>query len=352
MANLLSPSPRVTVQALRSVSFVAHAGEVIGLLGTNGSGKSTLLRLIAGLDVPSRGQVTAFAQPLLLGVGGALQPHLAGLDNARLGLLAMGFTPDDVTRLLPRVLDLAGIDEAIERPIDTYSSGMASRLRFAIAAAAEPEILLLDEVLATGDAASVQRAEARMREIRERAGTVLLVTHAAQTIEETCTRALWLHEGVLIQDGAAAPTARAYRQWAWSVAQGDDDVAEQLLRKAMEDDLPESVTHPQGGPAGGQDGEPSTEDTDRRLAETHWQVRARAGQGQVEVEVDNLPASLTAAFYLYRGAEIAARTPYRKGARTTTFRDVEPGSYRVRAFTRTRPGATVHTESSSTVVVR
>ncbi len=232
--NAFRRSPTQTVHALRSLSFVAHAGEAIGIMGSNGSGKSTLLRIIAGLDAPTRGEVRATSQPVLLGVGAAMIPELSGIDNARLGLLATGFEPDEVAEIMPRVLQIAGIGEAVRRPIKTYSSGMNARLRFAIAAASEPEILLLDEVLSTGDATSVQRAEQRMTEIRERAGTVFLVSHAAKAIEETCTRALWINNGVLIADGPAVETARAYRWWAWNVAQGEHEKADELLQRAVE----------------------------------------------------------------------------------------------------------------------
>lgn len=224
----------VDVQALRSISLVARSGEVIGIVGANGSGKTTLLRLIAGLDQPTRGRIMATSQPILLGVNAALQPQLTGLANARLGLLASGFTPAEVTLLLSRVLDLADIGRAIHRPMRTYSSGMGARLRFAIAAASEPEILLIDEALATGDAASRDRAERRFAEIRERAGTVFLVSHAAQTIEETCSRAIWIHEGRVIQDGEARQTARTYRWWAWNVAKGEYHVADKVLNAAIE----------------------------------------------------------------------------------------------------------------------
>lgn len=233
LARLLRRRTNMTVHALRNVSFIAHSGETIGIVGVNGSGKSTLLRLIAGLDVPTRGEIRASSQPVLLGVGAALQPELSGIDNARLGLLALGFTPEQVSDTIPKVLDIAGIGNAVYRPIRTYSSGMGARLNFAIATAAEPQILLLDEVLATGDAASSQRAERRMEEIRARAGTVFLVSHAAKTIEKTCTRALWIHEGTLIQDGPAEETARDYRWWAWNVAQGKQDVADELIKKTL-----------------------------------------------------------------------------------------------------------------------
>lgn len=234
IVDAFRPSTTQSVHALRSLSFVAHAGEAIGIMGSNGSGKSTLLRIIAGLDTPSRGEVRATSQPVLLGVGAALLPDMSGIDNARLGLLASGFTPSEVSVIMPRVLQIAGIGEAVQRPIKTYSSGMNARLRFAIAAASEPEILLLDEVLSTGDATSVQRAEKRMREIRERAGTVFLVSHAAQAIEETCTRALWINDGELIADGPAVETARAYRWWAWNVAQGELATADELLQRQLE----------------------------------------------------------------------------------------------------------------------
>src|SRR5699024_3706867 len=121
--------------------------------------------------------------------------ELSGLANARLGLLAMGFTPDHIEEVVEQVMTQANLGGAIHRPMKTYSSGMGSRLRFAIAAASEPEILLIDEALATGDDTSRNRAEERMAEIREQAGTVFLVTHSGQTVEQTCTRAIWLNNG-------------------------------------------------------------------------------------------------------------------------------------------------------------
>jgi len=233
-AMMLGWSPTVNVDALRAVSFVAHSGESIGLVGSNGSGKSTLLRLIAGLDQPSRGSITATAQPVLLGVNATLQPQLSGLTNVRIGLLASGFKPKELDDLIPRVLEQADLGEAIHRPMRTYSSGMGSRLRFAIATTTEPEILLIDEALGTGDAASKNRAERRMAEIRERAGTIFLVSHAAKTIEELCSRAIWIHQGRLIQDGPAAKTARTYRWWAWNIANGEHDVARRVLKDAID----------------------------------------------------------------------------------------------------------------------
>jgi len=225
-------SRTVTVKAVKDVTFVARAGESIGVVGHNGSGKSTLLRVIAGLETPTSGTVLASVPPSFLGVNAALLPEMSGMANVRLGLLAMGLTPSQVTATVPEVLELAGLGSSIHLPMKTYSSGMGARLRFAISAAVRPEVLLIDEALATGDAATKERSEAKMAEIRKQAGTVFLVSHAAQTIEEMCTRAIWLHEGEMVLDGPAYETARAYRWWAWNVAKGEDSKAETLLEDA------------------------------------------------------------------------------------------------------------------------
>ena len=233
----------VTVKAVDDISFVARAGECVGVVGHNGSGKSTLLRVMAGLETPTAGRVLATSTPSFLGVNAALMPELSGLENVRLGLLAMGLTPVQVRESIPDVVELAGIGRSVHLPMKTYSSGMGARLRFAISAAARPEILLIDEALATGDAASKARSEARMAQIREQAGTIFLVSHAAQTIEEMCTRAIWLHQGEMVLDGPAYETARAYRWWAWNIAKGEAAKAEGLLEDARAR-LRATVIHP------------------------------------------------------------------------------------------------------------
>ncbi len=222
------------VEALQKVSFVTRVGESVGIIGPNGSGKSTLLRIIAGLEPPTSGAVRAHSQPVLLGVNAALMPELSGAANVKLGCLAMGLTPERAQQLLPGIVELAGIGRAIHRPMKTYSSGMASRLRFAIAAASSPRVLLIDEALSTGDAAFADRSERRMKELRENAGTVFLVTHSGKAVEESCTRAIWLHDGEVVLDGPADETAQKYRWWAWNVAKGETDVADRLLRQAKD----------------------------------------------------------------------------------------------------------------------
>lgn len=225
--------PQVVVRALRGVSFVARSGEQVGIVGQNGSGKSTLLRIIAGIERPARGQVLAESTPVLVGVNAALVPELSGIENVRLGCLAMGMTPAQAEAAAPDVIELAALGKSIYLPMKTYSSGMGARLRFAIATATRPHILLIDEALATGDAAFKERSEARMQKMRADAGTVFLVSHAAQTIEETCTRAIWLNYGRLVLDGPAEDVALRYRKWAWAIAKDKPEEAKRIIEAAF-----------------------------------------------------------------------------------------------------------------------
>ena len=232
--RLTGQKPKVTVDALKGISFVARAGQSIGILGRNGSGKSTLLRIIAGLETPRSGLVSARSNPVLLGVNAALVPDLSGERNVRLGCLAMGLSRAETEAVLPDIVELAGIGKSIYRPMKTYSSGMASRLRFAIAAASNPDILLIDEALSTGDAAFKERSENKMTQLRQNAGTVFIVNHAAQVIEEMCTRALWLMDGVLIGDGPGPEIAHDYRWWSWNIAKNEPEKAGKILAECRE----------------------------------------------------------------------------------------------------------------------
>lgn len=220
--------------ALRGISMVAREGEFIGLVGRNGSGKSSLLRVLAGLEPPTEGTVVTSAKPQLLGVSAALMPELSGEENIRLGLLAMGLTPAQAERRRKRIIELADIGESIKMPMRTYSSGMGARLRFAISVASDPEILMIDEALSTGDAAFQERSRKAMDRTISHAGTVFLVSHAAQTIEQMCTRAIWLDSGRIVADGPAVDIARAYRWYAHNLAQGKEEKAAALLRDASQ----------------------------------------------------------------------------------------------------------------------
>ncbi|MEH0548322.1 ABC transporter ATP-binding protein [Streptomyces sp. B21-105] len=204
------------VHAVRGVSFVAHRGEAIGLIGSNGSGKSTLLRAIAGLLPPESGKVYTDGQPSLLGVNAAMMNDLTGERNVILGGLAMGMSREEIRERYQGIVDFSGINEKgdfISLPMRTYSSGMQARLRFSIAAAKNHDVLMIDEALATGDAKFRRRSEARVRELREQAGTVFLVSHSNQSIRDTCDRVLWLERGELRLDGPTEEVLREYEKF-------------------------------------------------------------------------------------------------------------------------------------------
>ena len=232
---------QTTVRALRGVNFVAREGEMVGIVGANGSGKSTFLRNVAGVEQPDRGRILVRYPPLLLGVSAALQPALSGSENVRLGCLAMGLSPDEAAEAFDYVVELSALGAAIHRPMGTYSSGMGARLRFAIALAARPKIMLIDEALSTGDATFAERSERAMDELLAEAGTVLLVNHAAKVIQELCTRAVWMHKGEILMNGPAEAVAEKYRWWAWNVAKGKEDSADKLLHDVVSNAVKEEI---------------------------------------------------------------------------------------------------------------
>ncbi|WP_245791612.1 ABC transporter ATP-binding protein [Actinacidiphila rubida] len=207
-------SPNVTtVHAVRGVTFTAYRGEAIGIIGSNGSGKSTLLKAIAGLLPADRGRVYTDGQPSLLGVNAALMNDLTGGTNVLLGGLAMGMSQEEIHSRYQDIVDFSGInekDDFISLPMRTYSSGMAARLRFSIAAAKNHDVLMIDEALATGDRAFQKRSEERIRELRKEAGTVFLVSHNNTSIRDTCDRVLWIERGELLMDGPTDEVVQAY----------------------------------------------------------------------------------------------------------------------------------------------
>lgn len=198
------PSVR-EVHAIRGVSFVANRGDAVGVIGRNGSGKSTLLRAIAGLLPPEQGAVYTTGHASLLGVNAALLDDLTGERNVVVCGLAMGMTPREVKDKYQGIVDFSGVGDFINLPMRAYSTGMGSRLRFAIASARSHEVLLIDEALVTGDAEFRVRSRQRIEELRAQAGTVFIVAHSMAQIEETCNRVIWLEKGQIVQAGDDVP---------------------------------------------------------------------------------------------------------------------------------------------------
>jgi teichoic acid transport system ATP-binding protein len=198
------------VNAIKGVSFVVYEGETIGIVGSNGSGKSTLMRAIAGLYPSTKGAVYTFAKPTMLGVGAALLPNLSGEKNIILGGLAMGYSKQEIESSSPSIVEFSGLSEFIDLPMRTYSQGMSARLRFAIAASRKHDILIIDEALAVGDRQFRLKAEKRIRQMRDEAGTVFLVSHNMKSIQDTCNRVLWIEKGNLVMDGEPKEVCEAF----------------------------------------------------------------------------------------------------------------------------------------------
>ena len=214
-----------SVHAVKGVSLTAYEGETIGLIGRNGSGKSSLLKAVAGLLQPSSGDVYTSSQATLLGVGGALNKSISGNRNISLGGLAMGLSKAEVESLRQEVIDFADIEEFIDMPMGTYSSGMQARLRFSIASVRRHEILLVDETLSTGDSEFRTRSQVKIQELSESAGTVFVVAHGHGIIRDVCNRAIWMDKGVIKMDGPTEAVLTAY----------DDDIAAKKSEKDKKD---------------------------------------------------------------------------------------------------------------------
>jgi teichoic acid transport system ATP-binding protein len=161
-------------------------------------------------------------------------PSLSGHENVMLGLLAMGFTPEEAEEIRPSVIDLAQIGRAIHTPMNTYSSGMGARLRFAISVAARPKILMVDEALATGDASFQARSKAAMDAMIERAGTVFLVNHSRDAIEGMCNRVIWLEDGEIVADGKPEQKMEQYMVYVSALAREEDGYANEFLSKVKD----------------------------------------------------------------------------------------------------------------------
>lgn len=201
------------IPALEEVSFTVRQGESVGVIGTNGSGKSTLMKLLTGKIRPTTGEVYATSTPIMLGVNAALVKQISGRENIRLGCLAMGLTPAQVEEKFEMIVEISGLRNSLDMPLKAYSSGMQSRLQFAIATAVDPDILLIDEALNTGDAQFRARTKKRLDEVRSQAGCVFLVSHSLGTIKQMCNRVIWIEQGRLLADGDPEWVCQQYEEY-------------------------------------------------------------------------------------------------------------------------------------------
>ncbi len=202
---------QVDVVALDDVSFQVERGEAFGIVGANGAGKSTLLRVMARTLKPNTGRVVVNGKTsTLLQLGVGFNPQLSGARNVYLGGLAAGLTRREIDAVYDDIVAFAELNEAIDRPMKTYSSGMFSRLAFSVSMHLDPDVLLLDEVLAVGDAGFRAKSMGVMRELLDQSGTIVFVSHSLSSVAEFCDRALWLESGIVKTIGPAEEVVDAY----------------------------------------------------------------------------------------------------------------------------------------------
>lgn len=244
---------RGTFWALQDVSFELRQGEVLGIIGHNGAGKSTLLKILSRITTPTTGRATLAGRVgALLEVGSGFHPELTARENILLNGIILGMRREEVLRKFDEIVEFAGMEEFIDLPVKRYSSGMFTRLAFAVAAHLEPEILIVDEVLAVGDAAFQAKSLGKMSDAAKGGRTILFVSHNMVAVQGLCNRAIWLDHGRVMREGAPVEIVTEYlqtardsltvREWPGLKGAPGDDIV-RLRRAAVR-------------PAAGQPGEP------------------------------------------------------------------------------------------------
>jgi ABC-type polysaccharide/polyol phosphate transport system ATPase subunit len=202
------------IEAVKHVSLEIRRGSVVGILGANGAGKSTLVRTMAGILPPTTGRVEVQGRvSTLLALGVGFNKDLTGRQNVKLGGLAAGLTRDQLDAKYEDIVEFSELDEFMDMPMRTYSSGMYGRLGFSVAVNMEPDILLIDEALSVGDARFRKKSANKMRELCGGGRTIVLVSHALGTINDLCDAAAWMHKGVLQMEGEPQAVIDAYTQF-------------------------------------------------------------------------------------------------------------------------------------------
>lgn len=197
--------------ALRDVTFDVPAGSTFGLIGSNGSGKSTLLKCLANIYYPNEGTITHFGRiAAMLEVGSGFHPELSGRENVYLNGSILGMSRREISRKFDEIVDFSGVEQFIDQPVKNYSSGMYVRLGFAVAINVDPEILVVDEVLAVGDQEFQEKCFQKFRDFRAEGKTVILVSHSMGSVESMCDHAAWLSHGELRAVGRADDTIKQY----------------------------------------------------------------------------------------------------------------------------------------------
>ena len=202
-------------EALHGISFQIGEGQILGIIGENGSGKSTLLKAIAGIFTPDEGSIDLNGHSVsLLSIGVGFQKKLTGLENIMLSGILLGFSEKEILEKMDEIIEFSELNDFIDKPVKTYSSGMYSKLAFSITAILKTDIMLIDEVLSVGDAKFKKKSYNKMKElISDAKRTVIIVSHNTDTIQKLCDSVLWLHEGKIKMYGQAEEILPIYENF-------------------------------------------------------------------------------------------------------------------------------------------
>ena len=211
-----SAPPRAPVWAIQNLNLQVYPGEVVGVIGHNGSGKSTLLKLLSRILKPSKGAVTVRGRlSAMIELGAGFHEDLTARDNVHLAASFMNLSKDETDALYPSIVEFAGLADHMDTPVKYFSSGMHARLGFSIAVNTNPDVLLIDEVLAVGDANFQPKCLEKVEQFQGEGKAILLVSHDLQTVRNLCTRAIWLKDGLAMHEGPPRQTVDTYLEHYW-----------------------------------------------------------------------------------------------------------------------------------------
>jgi ABC-type polysaccharide/polyol phosphate transport system ATPase subunit len=314
--------PSETFPALTDVTFSVPKGSTYGVIGKNGSGKSTALKLVAGITKPTSGTVRVVGRiSALIELGAGFHPEISGRENVFINGIMLGLSKREIQERFDEIVDFAELREFIDAPVKTYSSGMYMRLGFAVAIHVDPDVLLVDEVLAVGDEGFTHKCLDKFAEFRRRGKTILLVTHSLNLVERFCDEALWLDEGRALSHGDPKRVVGAYLT---KVEQGEAQLLAETTAKAVEEAGRDGLGRQEGQEGReGQDPQKSPEQQGRPADPTsnmYQAVEGRWGSREVEItDVALLDASGQQSFVFHSGDRVSIRLKVRAVQPTDDF---------------------------------